>query len=121
MPLDYHSSVRTCWAWSVFPGVLLACVLAMPAQDIPPPLKAGEPTYTDTFAGPVVELTAAKITVSRTTLGKTEKRTFQITKETRIEGKLKVKAKVTVGYITTDDGDIARLIVVRANSNAGKR
>ena len=93
----------------------------MRGQDIPPPLKTEEPTYTDTFAGPVVELTAAKITVSRTTLGKTEKRTFQITKETRIEGKLKVKAKVTVGFITTDDGDIARLIVVRANSAAGKR
>jgi hypothetical protein len=26
---------------------------------------------------------------------------------------LKVKVKVTVGFVTTDDGDIARLIVVR--------
>jgi hypothetical protein len=120
MPLDYHSSVRISRASCVFLGVLLAAASAILAQDIPP-IKTGEPTYTDTFAGPVVELSAAKITVSRTTLGKTEKRTFQITKETRIEGKLKVKAKVTVGFITTDDGDIARLIVVRTNAAPGKR
>jgi hypothetical protein len=120
MPLDYHASVRTCWACCAFLGVLLACAPTIRAQD-EPPIKTGEPTYTDTFAGPVVELTAVKITVSRTTLGKTEKRTFQINKETRVEGKLKVKAKVTVGFVTTDDGDIARLIVVRTNSGAGKR
>jgi hypothetical protein len=120
MALDYHASVRTCWVCSVSLGVLLVCALTAQAQDVPP-VKTGEPTYTDTFAGPVVELTAAKITVSRTTLGKTEKRTFQINKETRIEGKLKVKAKVTVGFITTDAGDIARLIVVRTTGTGGKR
>src|SRR5258708_10974188 len=114
MQLDYHSIVRTCRACCLFLRVLLVA-LATLAQDIPPN-KTGEPNYTDTFAGPVVELTTAKITVSRTTLGKTEKRTFQINKETRVEGKLKVKAKVTVGFITTDDGDIARLIVVRKDS-----
>ncbi len=112
MPLDYHSSVRIGWACSVFLGALLACAPAMPAQE-EKPNKTAEPSYTDTFAGPVVELTTAKITVSRTTLGKTEKRTFQIDQETRVEGKLKVKAKVTVGFITSDAGDIARLIVVR--------
>jgi len=80
-----------------------------------PPGKTTEPSYTDTFAGPVIELTAAKITVSRTTLGKTEKRTFLMTKDTRVEGKLKVKAKVTVGFVSTEDGDVAQLIVVRTN------
>jgi hypothetical protein len=112
MSLDYHSSVRICWACSALLGVLLACVPVIGKQE-EKPYKTAEPSYTDTFAGPVVELTTAKITVSRTTLGKTEKRTFQIDKETRVEGKLKVKAKVTVGFITTDGSDIARLIVVR--------
>jgi carbonic anhydrase/acetyltransferase-like protein (isoleucine patch superfamily) len=52
--------------------------------------------------------------VSRSILGKpAEKRTFWIKSDTRVEGKLRVKAKVTVGFVTTDDGDVARLIVVR--------
>ncbi len=83
----------------------------MHAQESPPPKT--EPEYEDTFAGPIVELTTAKITVSRTILGKTEKRTFLIKSDTRVEGHLRVKAKVTVGYVSTDDGDVARLIVVR--------
>ena len=73
-----------------------------------------EPSYDDTFSGPVLELSAVKITVSRSILGQAaEKRTFLIKSDTRIEGRLRVRAKVTVGFVTTDDGDIARLIVVR--------
>lgn len=100
--------------------MLAVCLFGLPAgaQDEEGPLKPGaakaEPKYSDTFSGPIVELTAAKITVSRSILGKpAEKRTFWIKSDTRVEGKLRVKAKVTVGFVTTDDGDVARLIVVR--------
>jgi len=73
-----------------------------------------EPKYDETFSGPIVELSATKITVSRSILGKpAEKCTFLIKSDTRIEGKLRVRAKVTVGFVTTDEGDIARLVVVR--------
>lgn len=73
-----------------------------------------EPEY-QAFSGPIVELTAEKITVSRSILGKpAEKRTFLIKPDTKIEGKLKVKTKVTVGFVSSDEGDIARLIVVRS-------
>jgi len=74
-----------------------------------------EPKYDETFSGPVVEVSATKITVSRSILGKpAEKRTFLIKPDTRIEGKLRVRAKVTVGFVTTDEGDdVARLVVVR--------
>jgi hypothetical protein len=74
-----------------------------------------EPKYDETFSGPIVEVSATKITVSRSILGKpAEKRTFLIKSDTRIEGKLRVRAKVTVGFVTTDEGDdIARLVVVR--------
>ena len=73
-----------------------------------------EPQYDDTFSGPIVELTASKIVISRSILGKPpEKRTFVIKVDTRIEGKLRVRAKVTVGFITNGEGDVARLIVVR--------
>ncbi len=74
-----------------------------------------EPKYDETFSGPIVEVSATKITVSRSILGKpAEKRTFAIKPDTRIEGKLRVRAKVTVGFVKTDDGDVARLVVVRA-------
>ena len=95
-------------------GVLLACAPVTWAQEEQPPGKT-QPTYDDTFAGPIVELSSTKVTVSRNVLGKTEKRTFLIKVDTRIEGKLKVKEKVTVGFVTTDEGDIARLIVAHPN------
>lgn len=75
-----------------------------------------EPKYDQTFSGPVIELTATKITVSRSILGKHEKRSFLLQSDTRIEGKLRMHVKVTVGYISTDDGDVARLVVVRAKT-----
>ncbi|MBZ5609149.1 MAG: hypothetical protein LAP38_12880 [Acidobacteriia bacterium] len=73
-----------------------------------------EPKYNDTFSGPIVELSADKITVSRSILGKpAETRTFWIKPDTRVEGKLRLKVRVTVGFVTGDEGDVARLIVVR--------
>jgi hypothetical protein len=109
MRLDYHASVRLRSLPGVVLGVLLVCAPFLRAQEEPP--GKTQPAYEDTFAGPIVELSATKVTVSRNVLGKTEKRTFLIKTDTRIEGKLKVKEKVTVGFLTTDEGDIARLIV----------
>jgi hypothetical protein len=106
--------------WAQLSMLAALCVVMSPAalraQDTgaskPEPPKA-EPQYEDTFAGPIIEYSADKITVSRTILGKLEKHTFWIKPDTKIEGKLKVKVKVTVGFVSSDDGDIARLIVVR--------
>ncbi len=88
---------------------------ATSSQETPPkpPDSKSEPQYDDTFSGPIVDLTAEKITVSRSILGKPEKKTFLIKADTKIEGKLKVKVKVTVGFVSLDEGDVARLIVVR--------
>jgi hypothetical protein len=33
--------------------------------------------------------------------------------ETRVEGHLRAKARVTVGFVNTPEGDVAQLIVVR--------
>ena len=100
--------------------VLLALAAAnisvLPAQDAAPkpePPKS-EPQYEDTFSGPILACSNERITVSRTILGKTEERTFWIKPDTKIEGKLKVKVKVTVGFVSSDAGDVAKLIVVRA-------
>jgi hypothetical protein len=81
-----------------------------------------EPKFDSTFSGPIVELSATKITVSRSILGKpAEKRTFWIKSDTRIEGKLRMRAKVTVGFVTTDDGDVARLVVVRTSQRQSQK
>jgi hypothetical protein len=67
------------------------------------------------FSGVIVAITADRITVSRTVLGnESGTRTFVITPETRIEGKPAAKARVTVRFVTADDGDRAVHILVRA-------
>jgi hypothetical protein len=65
------------------------------------------------FAGIVLDTTSEKIVVSRVVLGKTEKRQFRVTSGTKIEGKLRAKVRVTVRYVTDDDGDTATFIIVR--------
>jgi hypothetical protein len=98
-------------AWLTF--LSSAQQLSKPESPKPDSAKT-EPKYDDTFSGSIIELTTSRITVSRSILGKpAEKRVFLIASDTRIEGKLHVKLKVTIGFVTSDDGDIARLIVVR--------
>jgi hypothetical protein len=116
--LFYHSSVRRLaillmLGASLFTGLVCAQETDLSKKDEP----KSEPSYDDTFSGPVVELSATKITVSRSILGRpAEKHTFLIKSDTRIEGRLRVRAKVTVGFVTKDDGDVARLIVVRTTA-----
>ena len=91
-------------------------VASLNAQDNAPipDVPKTEANYRDTFAGDIVNLSAAKVTVARSILGKpTEQRAFWIKPETKVEGKLKMKVKVTVGWVPSEDGDIAVLIVVR--------
>jgi len=66
------------------------------------------------FAGTVVEASADKITVARSVLGKAEDRTFLLTPETKIEGSLAAKIRVTVRYRSDPSGDdIATMVLVR--------
>ena len=81
------------------------------------PTRAQEPAQQkkpDTFfAGTVTECTSEQISVSRTVSGKQEKRTFRITTDTKVEGKLQIKVRVTVQYIAGEEGNTATRIVVR--------
>ena len=59
-----------------------------------------------------------KVTVLRTILGKDpETRSFLIDSNTKIEGQIKVKGKVTVRFTAGSDGDTAVSIVVRDSSS----
>jgi hypothetical protein len=69
------------------------------------------------FSGTITELTSDSLTVTRTVLGKESSvRTFVITADTRIEGKPRVTARVTVRYVREDEGDRAVHIIVRARN-----
>lgn len=73
------------------------------------------------FAGTVEVYSQQRITVSRMVLGKTEKRDFKITPETKVEGRLRAKVRVTVRYVASEDGETATLIVVRVPTPAKKK
>ncbi len=83
--------------------------------------QAAEEVSPDFYSGTVSEVPEGKVTVVRSLLGKApETRTFIITADTKVEGRLRVKARVTVGYRTTDDGDVAVRIIVRNQQNPKK-
>ena len=74
------------------------------------------PSY-EFVSGTITDLPPGGIVVNRALLGKTpENRMFIINSETKVEGKLKTHARVTVGFKTTDEGDVAVRIIVRTSS-----
>ena len=92
------------------------CVFAQnqPTQQNQEPPAEGQATD-QYFSGTVVSYSEEKVTVERTVLGKnSSQRSFSLTAQTQIDGKLKVKARVTVQFVTKDDVDQAIHIVVRS-------
>lgn len=63
------------------------------------------------FSGEVVEITAERIEVMRSALGKSETRRFTITDETKFEGTPKKGNRVTVGYHEKAPETATRIIV----------
>jgi hypothetical protein len=129
--LVYYANVRPVLAVTVVCLWFTATLAGLQEDASAPKAESpkSEPAYSDTFSGPIVELyyvgdstkrshpddPVTRITVSRSILGKpAEKRTFWIKTDTRIEGNLRLKTRVTVGYVVADEGNVARLIVVRA-------
>ena len=108
-------------------AVLLTAIAPGPAlgQGAVPTQQSGAQSDPDTdgfYSGNVVELAPDRVTVSRTILGKPpEKRVFQITAATKVEGKLKTKSRVTVRYSPGAEGDVAVSILVRADKGNGNK
>ncbi len=99
----------------------IALVLLLPAQTEParsqdpqPPVTKAAPSN-DIFSGTVTELADESLTVVRSGLAiQTVKRTFLRDAQTVVEGKLRVKARVTVRYSVDDNGQFHALhIIVR--------
>jgi hypothetical protein len=106
------------------PRALIVCLLiaatvslGMPAEpQQEQPQEEPEPVSYEFFSGTVAEIQQSRLTVVRTVPGKPpEKHTFILKPDTRVEGKLRTRSRVTVGYISTEEGDIALRVVVRQN------
>jgi hypothetical protein len=67
------------------------------------------------FTGLVIAIDEESLTVSRAATGKNSAtKTFVVTAATRFEGgKPQVRARVTVRYVATEDGDTAVHIILR--------
>lgn len=94
--------------------LLVAMLCAVPVAQPQEPPQTTKPEQ-EFVSGTIADLPPGKIVVNRAVLGKpAENLTFTITPETKIEGQLRVKARVTVGYTTTETGEsIAVRIIVR--------
>lgn len=89
-----------------------------------PPLSAQQPVADQYFAGVVTALSEESITLTRTVLGKSTVRAFAITAETRYSpegGKPKLKQKVTVKWVSGDNGDRAVKIILRGSPPPPKK
>jgi hypothetical protein len=87
------------------------CTSASFAQDQAP--DPSQPKL-EFVSGTITDLPPGRIVVNRAVPGKAEEnRTFLIDSSTKIEGKLRVRARVTVSFRTSDEGDVAMRIIVR--------
>jgi hypothetical protein len=92
-----------------------------PVYSAPPPLQETAPQgrksapANDIFSGTVAELTSDAVTVVRSGAASNEgSRKFALDSQTRVEGKLRTGARVTVRYHAGDDGELKALhIIVR--------
>lgn len=116
-------NVRLLWYGAI--GVLLALAGSHPVrgQDPVPAVQQAVDQY---FAGVVTALTDASITLTRTVLGKATVRSFAINAETVVQppgGKPKLKQKVTVKWVSGEngDGDRAVKIILRGSAPAPKK
>jgi hypothetical protein len=100
---------------SLLPMVL---ILALIARSI----SAQDDQDKDSFTGTLVENTSDHLKVSRVVQGKTEDHVFKITAQTKIEGgRLRLRQRIYVRYISGDDSDTAILVIIRTAASGKKK
>jgi hypothetical protein len=103
-----------------FLGSLLLMVLsfALIARCV-----AAQDEDNNSFTGTLIENTPDHLKVSRPSAvqGKTEARVFKVTAQTKIEGgRLKLKQRIYVRYVSADEMDTAILVIIRPSSKKTK-
>ena len=74
------------------------------------------------FTGTVMESAPDHLKVSRVLQGKTEERVFVMTAKTKIEqGRIRLRDRVTVRFVSGDEGDTAILVIVRPTPTQQKK
>jgi hypothetical protein len=104
-------------------GMLLALAGSSPVRSQDPPPSVQQPAD-EFFAGVITALTDGSITLTRTVLGKATVRSFAITAETLMQppgGKPKLKQKVTVKWVSGENGDRAVKIILRGSVTPPKK
>jgi hypothetical protein len=92
-----------CWL------VLMVISFALSARCV-----AAQDDEDNYFTGTLVENASDHMKVSRVLQGKKEERVFRVNAQTKIEGgRLKLKQRITVRYISADEKDTAILVIVR--------
>jgi hypothetical protein len=118
-------NVRLLWCGaSGVLGLLVALGGSNPVRSQDPPPSAQQPAVDPFFAGVVTALSDTSITLTRTVLGKATVRTFAITAETVVQpkdGKPKLKQKVTVKWVSGENGDRAEKIILRGPVTPSKK
>jgi len=98
---------------------LLLIVVALALNAVWAAAQEDEDNY---FTGNIVESASDHLKVSRRLQGKTEDHVFKMTTATKIEqGRIRLKERVTVRFISGDDGDVAILVIVRPTSTQQKK
>jgi len=73
------------------------------------------------FTGTLIENTPDHLKVSRVLQGKTEERVFKLNAQTKVEGgRLRLKQRVNVRYISIDEVYTAILVIVRPSTKTKK-
>ena len=89
--------------------LLLILGLALSARSV-----CAQEDQDNYFTGTLVENAPDHMKVSRVLQGKAEERIFKVNAQTKIEGgRLRLKQRITVRYITADEKDTAILVIVR--------
>jgi len=92
-------------------AIIAKCVAAQDEQD------------NNSFTGTLVESTPDHLKVSRPSAvqGKAEARVFKVTTQTKIEGgRLRLKQRIYVRYVSGDDSDTAILVIIRPSAKKTK-
>lgn len=112
--MAYHEKVFDLRAGALCLTIVWRLFAQNQAQEPPPPAERSADQY---FSGTVVSYAGEKVTVARTAPSANgSSRDFMITRDTEIEGKLRVKVRVTVQYVVKDDVDYAIHIIVRSQT-----
>jgi len=100
---------------AVYSLALLLTLSGLPAQPWVQEESVPAEAPFEFVSGTVVEMSGGKLVVNRAVPGKpAENLTFIMNGETKVEGNLRVQARVTVGFKTADTGDLVAVrIIVR--------